>query len=253
MSTGPVPADLEDEVGRRREQLIEAASEASDEVMTKYLEGEEISDAELEACVKDAVRQSLIAPVVVTSAGRGIGMSGLLDAIVAYLPSPAERGGVTALGPDGRALHVEPDPAAPLLLHVFRTTADPFVGRLTFFRVHAGTIRSHDHVWNPARGEEERIGQVLALHGKEQEAVGELRAGEIGAVAKLTVTLTGDTLTTRERPLTMPPLEFPDPTLPVAIEPQTKADMDKMGQALSRMIEEEPTVRVEREVETGEQ
>ncbi len=253
VSQGPVPAELADEVASRREQLIEAASEASDEVMTKYLEGEEISDEELEACVRDAVRRSLIAPVVVTSAARGIGVTGLLDVIVQYLPSPLDRGSVAALGADGKHVQVEPDPAAPLLLHVFRTTADPFVGRLTFFRVLAGTIRSHDHVWNPIRGEEERIGQVLVLHGKEQEAVGELAAGEIGAVAKLTSTLTGDTLTARERPLTMPPLAFPEPTLAVAIEPQTKADMDKMGQALGRLVEEEPTVRVERQTETGEQ
>ncbi len=253
MSRGEVPVDLADEVASRREQLIEAASEASDDVMTKYLEGEEITDDELEGCVREAVRQSLIAPVLVTSATRGIGVSGLLDAIVHYLPSPLERGAVTALGPDGKPVQVDPDPSAPLLLHVFRTTADPFVGRLTFFRVLAGTIRSHDHVWNPVRGEEERIGQVLMLHGKEQEAVGELAAGEIGAVAKLTATLTGDTLTSRERPLTMPPLPFPEPTLAVAIEPQTKADMDKMGQALGRLVEESPTVRVERQAETGEQ
>ncbi len=253
MSESAVPAELEDEVARRREQLVEAASEASDEIMTKYLEGEDISDAELEACVRDAVRRSLIAPVVVTSAARGIGVTGLLDAIVAYLPSPLDRGPVTALDAQGKPVQVDPDPSGPLLLHVFRTTADPFVGRLTFFRVLSGAIHSHDHVWNPARGEEERIGQVLALHGKEQEAVGELGAGEVGAVAKLTATLTGDTLTSRERALTMPPLPFPAPTLAVAIEPQTKADLDKMGQALSRLVEEEPTVKVERQTETGEQ
>ncbi len=253
VSEGPVPAELADEVARRREQLVEAASEASDEIMAKYLEGEEITDDELEACLRDAVHRSLIAPVLVTSAARGIGVAGLLDAIVAYLPSPVDRGPITAFDPEGQPVPVAPDPSAPLLLHVFRTTADPFVGRLTFFRVYAGTIRSHDHVWNPNRGEDERIGQVLALHGKEQEAVGELQAGEIGAVAKLTATLTGDTLTARERPLTLPPLRFPEPTLPVAIEPQTKADMDKMGQALSRLIEEEPTIRLERQLETGEQ
>ncbi len=253
VSEGPVPAELADDVARRREQLVEAASEASDEIMAKYLEGEEITDDELEACLRDAVHRSLIAPVLVTSAARGIGVAGLLDAIVAYLPSPVDRGPITAFDPEGQPVPVAPDPSAPLLLHVFRTTADPFVGRLTFFRVYAGTIRSHDHVWNPNRGEDERIGQVLALHGKEQEAVGELQAGEIGAVAKLTATLTGDTLTARERPLTLPPLRFPEPTLPVAIEPQTKADMDKMGQALSRLIEEEPTIRLERQLETGEQ
>ncbi len=253
VSEGPVPADLAAEVARRREQLVEVASEASDEIMAKYLEGEEITDEELEACLRDAVQRRLIAPVLVTSAARGIGVAGLLDAIVSYLPSPIDRGPITAFDPEGKPVPVAPDPSAPLLLHVFRTTADPFVGRLTFFRVHAGTIRSHDHVWNPNRGEDERIGQVLALHGKEQEAVGELQAGEIGAVAKLTATLTGDTLTARERPLTLPPLRFPEPTLPVAIEPQTKADMDKMGQALSRLIEEEPTIRLERQAETGEQ
>ena len=114
---------------------------------------------------------------------------------------------------------VDFDPDGPLLVQVFKTTADPFVGRLSCFRVWSGTIRSHDHVWNAERGEEERIGQVLRLHGKEHEAVGELRAGDIGAVAKLSYTLTGDTLSSRERPLRLPPIVFPEPTLPVAIEP----------------------------------
>ena len=131
-------------------------------------------------------------------------------------------------------------------MRVFKTTADPFVGRLTYLRVLSGTLHSQAHVWNANRGEDERIGQLLLLHGKEQEPIGELKAGEIGAVAKLAVTETGDTLSTKERPLTLPPLDFPGPALVVAIEPVSKQDLDKMGPALQRMLEEEPTVRLER-------
>ena len=129
---------------------------------------------------------------------------------------------------------------------MFKTTADPFVGRLTYLRVLSGTLKSQAHVWNTTRDEDERIGQLLLLHGKEQEPIGELKAGEIGAVAKLTVTETGDTLATKERWLRLPPLDFPEPSLIVAIEPVSKSDLDKMGPALARMLEEEPTVRLER-------
>jgi elongation factor G len=135
---------------------------------------------------------------------------------------------------------------------VFKTSADPFVGRLTYLRVFSGTLHSQGHVWNASRDAEERIGQLLLLHGKDQEPIGELKAGEIGAVAKLAVTATGDTLSSKERPLSLPPLEFPHPTLTVAIEPQSKADLDKMGPALQRMLEEEPTARVER-TDAGDQ
>src|SRR3990170_4997822 len=213
----PIPAELEPEVARRRDQLLEAAAEADDEVLAKYLEGEDVSDAELDACLHKGVRESILAPVVVCSAERHIGIDGAL------------------------------------LVRVFKTTADPFVGRLTYLRVLSGVLKNNDHAWNPARGEDERIGQLLLLHGKEQEAVGEIGAGEIGAVAKLVYTKTGDSLSSREPPLRLPPLEFPGPTLPVAIEPQTKADLDKLGTALARLLEEEPTIRLERPVETGEQ
>ncbi|CAN5500420.1 elongation factor G [soil metagenome] len=249
----PVPDELADEVARRRDQLLEAAAEADDEVLTKFLEGEDVSDAELEQCLHRGVRDSILAPVLLTAAGKDIGIEGVLDAIVRYLPSPAEGTGVRATDGSGAEVEVLPDPSGPLLAQAFKTAADPFVGRLTYFRVLSGTVRSHDHVWNTIRGEEERIGQLLLIHGKDQETVGEIKAGEIGAVAKLAHTETGDTLSTRERPLTLPPLDFPEPTLPVAIEPQSKADLDKLGTALARMIEEEPTVRVERHPETGEQ
>ena len=135
---------------------------------------------------------------------------------------------------------------------MFKTAADPYVGRLTYLRVYSGTLHGQGHAWNANRDEDERIGQLLLLHGKDQEPTGDLKAGQIGAVAKLTVTETGDTLTSKERPLLLPAMDFPEPTLPVAIEPQTKADLDKMGAALQRMLEEEPSARVERSA-TGEQ
>ena len=248
----PIPDDLAAEVARRRDQLLEAAAEADDDVLNKYLEGEEIEDHELEVCLRKGVKESVLAPVLVGSAAKGIGLRGLLDAIVRYLPSPADEPPVKAADKSGATVEVAADESGPLLVRVFKTTADPFVGRLTYLRVLSGTLRSQAHVWNTARNDEERIGQLLLLHGKEQEAIGELKAGEIGAVAKLTVTETGDTLSAKERPLTLPLLEFPTPSLVVAIEPQSKSDLDKMGPALQRMLEEEPTVRLERSA-TGEQ
>ncbi len=248
----PVPMDLADEVARRREQLMEAAAEADDEVLAKYLDGEAISDPELEACLRKGVKDSILAPVLVGSATKGIGLRGLLDAIVRYLPSPADEAPVHATDKSGKTLEVPADENGQLLVRVFKTTADPFVGRLTYLRVLSGTLRSQAHIWNATQEADERIGQLLLLHGKEQEPIGELKAGEIGAIAKLTVTETGDTLSSREDPLTLPPLEFPAPSLVVAIEPVSKGDLDKMGPALARMLEEEPTVRLER-TSIGEQ
>jgi elongation factor G len=247
-----IPADLAGEVARRRDQLLEAAAEADDAVFEKYLSEEEISDEELDACLHKGVRESILAPVVVASAAKGIGLNALLDAIVRYLPSPQEEGPYAATGKGGSEVQVAADAAGPLLVRVFKTSADPFVGRLTYLRVLSGTLRSQAGVFNASKGEDERIGQLLFLHGKEQEATGELRAGEIGAVAKLNVTETGDTLAGRDAPMTLPAIEFPDPTLQVAIEPLSKGDLDKMGPALQRMLEEEPSARVERS-DTGEQ
>jgi len=248
-----IPAELADEVARRRDQLLEAAAEADDDVLTKYLEGEEISDEELDACLHRGVRDSVLAPVMVTSAAHDIGIDGVLDAIVRYLPSPDEEGPVKVLDGVGKEADVPPDPNGPLVARVFKTTADPFVGRLTYFRVYSGKISSHDHVWNASQGEEERIGQVLRVKGKDTVPVGTISAGEIGAIAKLVHTHTGDTLSSRDKPFRMAPIEFPPASLPVAIEPQTKADLDKLGAALNRLVEEDPGVRVERQPETGEQ
>jgi len=249
----PVPANLASEVASRRDQLLEAASEADDDVMTKYLEGEEISDAELETCLHKAIRSGMVAPVMVGSASKDIGVRALIDAIVHYLPSPAELDPFVGTDPKGKEVKLIADTAGPLVARVFKTTADPFVGRLTYLRILSGTMQGQGQAWNATRNEPERLGQLLLLHGKDQETVGALHAGEIGAVAKLTVTATGDTIChSRETATTLPPLNFPIPTLQSAIEPQTKADLDKMGSALQRMLEEEPSARVERS-DTGEQ
>jgi elongation factor G len=247
-----IPAELSSEVARRRDQLLEAAAEADDDVLAKYLDGEEISDPELEACLRKGVKESILAPVLVGSAATGSGLRALLDALIRYLPSPADEAPAMATDHAGTSVSVAPDADGPLLVRVFKTAADPFVGRLTYLRVLSGTLHAQAHVWNSTHKEDERIGQLLLLHGKEQEAIGELKAGEIGAVAKLSATATGDTLCDRDKPLALPPLEFPKPTLMVAIEPQTKADLDKMGPALQRMLEEESTARLERS-DAGEQ
>jgi elongation factor G len=249
----PLPANLASEVAIRRDQLIEAASEADDDVMTKYLEGEDISEVELEACLAKAVKTAVVAPVLVGSASKDVGVRALIDAMVRYLPSPADAGEIVATDAKGKDVRLTADTNGPLIARVFKTTADPFVGRLTYLRVLSGTMQAQAQAWNATRNEAERIGQLLLLHGKDQETIGQLHAGEIGAVAKLTVTVTGDTLCAgRETACTLPPLTFPQPTLQMAIEPQTKADLDKMGTALQRMLEEEPAAKVERS-ETGEQ
>jgi len=249
----PIPEGLTDEIALRRDQLLEAAAEADDDVLAKYLEGEEISDAELDACLHRGVRDSILAPVLVGSAAKGIGMKALLDAFIRYMPTAAEEPAVAAKhAKTGAEATITPDPSGPLVARVFKTAADPFVGRLTYLRIISGTLNGQAHAWNPNRDEDERMGQLLLLHGKDQEPIGQLMAGEIGAVAKLTATETGDTLTSRDDPIILPPLEFPEPSLAVAIEPQTKADLDKMGAALQRMLEEEPSARVERSA-TGEQ
>ncbi len=249
----PVPEDMVDEVATRREQLLEAAADADDDVLMKFLEGEAVSDEELELCLHKGVKDSVLAPVMVTSANQDVGMSAMLDAIIRYLPTPLEEPPVKAIDNRGDEVEVGADPDGPLLAQVFKTTADPFVGRLTYFRVWSGRVKSNDKVWNAEKGEEERIQQVFYIKGAEQEPVDEVRAGEIGAVAKLAHTVTGDTLSRRETPLTMAPIEYPEPTLPVAVEPASKADLDKLSTSLTRLQEEDPTLKVERSPETGEQ
>ncbi len=245
----PIPEDMRATEELRRDALVEAAAEASDELMMKYLDGQPLTDEEITAAMHKGTREGSVVPVFVGSALKNIGVRELTSMIVKHIPSPAEVG--TRTTTDGT--EIQPDPAAPFVAQVFKTTADPFVGRLTYFRVVAGTLHSQAHVYNVTRKEEERIGNLLALQGKDQEGLTQAGPGDIVAVAKLTSTRIGDTLTAdRQHAVELPPFSFAEPTLQVSIEPESKADLDKLGQALQRMLEEEPCVRVHREGGTGE-
>lgn len=245
----PIPPDLEGIEHTRRDALVEAAAEASDELMMKYLDGEPFTDEEIEAAVHKGTREGSVVPVFVGSATRNIGVRELLSMIVKHIPSPAEVG--TRRAADGR--EIGPDPSGPFVAQVFKATADPFVGRLTYFRVVSGTLSGQGHVYNATRKEEERIGNLLSVQGKDTENYARVSPGDIAAVAKLTSTHAGDTLVAdRSQAVTLEPLDFPAPSLQVAIEPESKADLDKLGQALHRLEEEEPAIRIHREEGTGE-
>ncbi len=245
----PIPDEMRAGEEARRESLVEAAAEASDELMTRYLDGETISDAEIEMALHKGTREGSVVPVFVGSALKNIGVRELAAMIAKHVPSASEVGG--RLTTDGK--QIEPDPAASFVAQVFKTTADPFVGRLTYFRVISGTLHSQGHLWNATRKADERIGNILGLLGKEQLTMPQAGPGDIVAVAKLASTQIGDTLVgDRAQAVSLPPLHFPAPSLQVSIEPESKADLDKLGQALSRMLEEEPCARIHREDGTGE-
>lgn len=247
---GEVPASLESQVNTFREKLVEAAAETEDALIEKYLGGEELTPEEITSGLRKAVASGSIFLILAGSALQNVGIDRLLDAMVDYLPSPAEREVVAVLG--AKEEKIEPSAGESLAALVFKTTADPYVGKLTYFRVYRGAIDSNSQVWNASRSSAERIGQLFTLRGKNQEPVAKVSAGDIGAVAKLNVTNTGDTLSAQNKPLKLAPVVFPPPVFDEAIFPKTKADLDKLGAALSRITEEDPTLRVRREHDTGE-
>lgn len=250
MKETEIPAELQGEVDKYREQLTEAIAETDDGLLEKYLDGQELASEELAAALRRAVAAGKVVPVFAGSATQNIGMTALLQAVTDYLPAPGDCEVTVSQGGDEKKIPAAED--APLAALVFKTMADPYVGKLTCFRVYNGVITSNSQVWNPAREAAERIGQLFVLKGKAQEAVNELGAGDIGAVAKLNVTATGDTLCTREKPLTIAPITFPSPIFSQAVHPKGKADVDKMGPSLTRMVEEDPTLSVRRDAETAE-
>ena len=250
---GEIPADMADAVAKYREALIEAAAEVDDELITKYLEGEELTTEEIARGLAEGFRAGKVVPIFVGSALKDIGAAGLLDKIVATFPSPAELEAVKGLNPQSKAEEQrKPLDSEPFSALVFKTLADPYVGKLTYFRVYSGVLKSDTHAFNSTEGIDERIGQVYLLKGKNQEATAEVHAGDIGAVAKLAETGTGDTLCDKAKPIKYPAIEFPAPVYSVAIKAKTKADEDKMGPSLARLADEDPTFQYRREAETGE-
>ena len=248
---GEVPAEMQDQVETYREKLIEAAAEFDDTLLEKYLGGEDLSMEELNNGLRQSVAAGKVVPILAGSGTKNLGIRQLLDAVKAYLPSPVESE-VATINKSGEQEMVKPGKDSPLAALVFKTTADPYVGKLTYFRVYNGVFKSNSQVYNSNHQESERIGQLFTLKGKTQEPATEIPAGDIGGVAKLSVTSTGDTLCTQEKPVKLAPITFPNPVFSQAVYPKTKADLDKLGPALTRLVEEEPTMHVRRDTETGE-
>jgi elongation factor G len=253
----PEPQDIPEELAAQaqeyREKLMDEVAENSDELMERYLEGEEIDHDEIVTVLKRGVTDGKIFPVTCGVATKNLGTTRLLEALVEDLPSPAMRGPVTALDQEGQDVEIAPDEDGELIAYVFKTLADPYAGRLNLFRVHSGVMRGDSQVNNVTQRAKERIGQILIPRGKEHEQTDELGAGDIGAVAKLKETRAGDVLADKDTKISFPPLDLPAPVMAFAFEPKTKGDEDKAASAIRRLEEEDPTLDVHRDQQTGDQ
>jgi len=227
-----IPPEYKDETDLLRDQLAEAVAEADDDILMKYLDGESLNDEDLQTALREAMKQNLVIPVLCGSAYKNIGIANVLNFLEDSLPSPEVLADKVAL--------------------VFKTLADPYVGKMSFFRVYGGKFSAETMVFNSSRGTEEKMGQPFYLRGKTQEPVASVSAGDIAVVAKLLEVKTGDTLCGKEHPVTLQSIAFPVPTLSVAIEPKTKGDEDKLGSTLARLAEEDPTIRISKNTETRE-
>lgn len=252
-SASDIPAELQAEADEAYQQLVEAAAESDDELIMKYLEGDDLTEAEIWRGLRTGVASGSIIPALCGSATQNIGVKPLLWAIEELLPcpfnTPIEVADPLAFGDTA---DLQPADASPLATLVFKTMADPFVGKLTYFRVFAGALESDSRVFNPRLGREERIGQLYRVTGKEQIPVQRVGPGDIGGVAKLSATITGDTLCDKGQPVVLEGIRFPHPVYSVAITPKSQPDLDKLSSALTRLLEEDPTLTVEREQSTGE-
>jgi elongation factor G len=248
-----IPEELRGRAEEYRERLMDEVAENSDELMERYLDGEEIDHDEIVRVLKQGVTAGQIFPVTCGVASANLGTSRLLEALVEDLPSPAMRGALAASGSDGEPIEIEPDEGGPLLAYVFKTLADPYTGRVNLFRVYRGTLASDSQAFNVTRGQKERIGQLGQPLGKELRPCPELGAGDIGAVAKLKETRAGDVLCAGPEEIAFKPLDLPNPVMAFAYEPKSKGDEEKAAAAVRRLTEEDPTLDVHRDAQTGEQ
>lgn len=246
----PVPADMQAAAKAAREKFIEAVAEVDDKLIEKFLSGEELTLDEIVKGLKQGVLESKLVPVLAGSALQNTGVNLLMNAINGYLPSPAGRE-VKAMQ-SANEVTLKPAKDGPLAALVFKTAADPYVGKLTYFRVFSGAIDSNSQVWNANKNISERIGQLFILRGKTQETTAQVGAGDIGAVAKLNQTVTGDTLCFKDKVFKLAPVVFPVPNFEGAVYPRTKVDVDKVGAALARLVEEDPTLLMRRDMDTAD-
>jgi elongation factor G len=249
---GAIPGDMTAAVDQAREALIEMVAENDEKLMEKFFEAGTLTDAELVAGLRSATMDAKIFPLVCTSATLNVGVQPLLDAILAYLPSPAERP-MRGLDKAGAETARDADEKKPAAAFVWKTIADPFAGRITMFRVASGTFKADSNIHNKTRDVPERFGHLLLLQGKTQTSVPEIKAGDLGAVAKLKDTLTNDTLGDKADPITFPVMKFPEPVLSYAIEPKTRGDEDKISTSMHRLEEEDPSIKYSRDPQTKEQ
>lgn len=248
-----IPDEYKDQADEYREKLIEALAEFDEELMEKYLAGEELSVDEIKAAIRKATLAVEFYPVVLGTAFKNKGVQLVLDAVVDYLPSPLDIPAIDGTDPDtGEAMERHADDSEPFSALAFKVMTDPFVGKLTFFRVYSGVLQSGSYVQNSTKGKRERVGRILQMHANSREEISEVHAGEIAAAVGLKDTGTGDTLCDEKALVILESMEFPEPVISVAIEPKTKGDQDKMGIALGKLQEEDPTFRAHTDQETGE-
>jgi len=250
---GDIPADMQDQCDKMREYLIESAVEASEELMEKYLEGEELSEEEIKAAIRQRTLANEIVPVIGGSAFKNKGVQAMLDAVIEYLPSPKEVKAIEGTLEDGETLATrDADDDAPFSALAFKIATDPFVGTLTFFRVYSGTLHSGTAVYNSVKMKRERVGRMVQMHSNSREEIKVVLAGDIAAAIGLKDTTTGDTLCAEDGKIVLERMEFPEPVISVAVEPRTQVDQEKMGMALGKLAQEDPSFKVKTDEETGQ-
>jgi elongation factor G len=248
-----IPATLLDEATAWRDKMVETIAETDDELTLKFLEGEHITADEMRAALRRATIANVLVPVLCGSSLRNKGVQPLLDAVVAYLPSPLDIPPVQGTNPNtGESEERLTDDREPLAALIFKIVADPYVGRLAYVRVYSGSLDASSGVINSTKGRKERIGRLMRMRANQREDLASIKAGDIGAIIGLKQTFTGDTLCDPVTPIVLEAISFPEPVIMIAIEPKTKADQDKMGQALQRLAEEDPTFRVRTDEQTGQ-
>ena len=247
-----IPEAYREQAEEWRAKLIEAVADTDEDIMMKYLEGEEIGEAELKAAIRKATINVEFYPMLAGSAFKNKGVQMMLDAVVDYLPAPTDVPAIKGVTPDGEETERHADDSEPFAALAFKVMTDPFVGRLTFFRVYSGVLSSGSYVLNASKGKRERIGRILQMHANTRNEINDVYSGDIAAAVGLKDTTTGDSLTDEKNPVILESIEFPEPVIQVMVEPKSKADQDKMGVALQKIAEEDPSFRVETNVETGE-